>query len=202
MGDEPTYRAFPNQMQSLVIRGNKGFMPNIAASPTSPLVFNNDTQAFVTLLNNIGSGVLADGGSLNLHLGARNPEAGQEETVLRQSLGHRLHQPGGAGYAYVVSAGSDLLVKLKIDAADNINFTVDGDTTRYIDLNDPANPATSGAKAGKNPIGIVITADGTRAYVNNHVSGNVSIVDTATDPVIKVRADGQPARRPARWPRN
>ena len=38
--------------------------------------------------------------------------------------------------------------------------TVDADTTRYIDLNDPANPATSGDNAGKNPQGIVINRRG------------------------------------------
>ena len=54
------------------------------------------------------------------------------------------------------------------------------------DLNDPANPATRGINAGKNPVGILITADGTRAYVNNHVSGNVSVVNTQTDEVLTV----------------
>lgn len=184
-GDEPT-SAFPNQMQSLVIRGNKGFMPNIAASPTSPLKFNSDTQSFVTFLNNIGSGVLGDGGSLNLHLGARNPEAGKKKLFFANPWAIAFTNQAGAGFGYVVSAGSDLLVKVKINASDIISFTVDGDTTRYIDLNDPANPQTSGARAGKNPVGIVITADGTRAYVANHVSGNVSVVNTLTDQVIKV----------------
>ena len=37
-----------------------------------------------------------------------------------------------------------------------LSFTVDGDTTRYIDLNDPTNPSTSGANAGKNPQGLAI----------------------------------------------
>ena len=55
--------------------------------------------------------------------------------------------------------------------------TVDADTTRYIDLNDPANPATAGDNAGKNPQGIVINKQGTRAYVQNFVSRNVSVVD-------------------------
>ena len=180
---DPTF-AFPNQMQSLVIRGNKGFMPNIAASPTSPLVFNTDTEAFVTFLNNIGSGVLADGGGINLHLGAKNPEAGKKRLFFANPWAIAFTNQAGAGSAYVVSAGSDLLVKLNVNAADNVSFTVDADTTRYIDLNDPANPATRGANAGKNPQGIAIFND--RAYVINEVSGNVSIVNTTNDSVIKV----------------
>ena len=190
---DPT-SAFPNQMQSLVIRGNKGFMPNIAASPTSPLVFNNDTQSFVTFLNNIGSGELADGGSLNLHLGARNPELGKKKLFFANPWAMAFSNQAGTGFGYIASAASDLLVKVKVNANDKISFTVDDDTTRYVDLNDPDNPATSGANAGKNPVGIVITADGTRAYVANHVSGNVSVVDTLADKVIKVV---QTANRPA-----
>jgi YVTN family beta-propeller protein len=184
---DPT-TAFPNQMQSLVIRENKGFMPNIAASPTSPLAFNNDTQAFVTVLNNVGSGVLADGGALNLHLGARIPEAGKKKLFFANPWAIAFTNQAGAGSAYVVSAGSDLLVKLDVNTNNVLSFTGGASTTRYIDLNDPANPATSGAKAGKNPQGIVILANGPaiRAYVANQVSGNVSIVDTVTDTVVKV----------------
>ncbi len=63
------------------------------------------------------------------------------------------------GTAYVVSAASDLLVKVNVAADGRLGFTVDGDTTRYIDLNDPDNPATSGANAGKNPQGIAINSD-------------------------------------------
>src|SRR5206468_399118 len=92
----------------------------------------------------------------------------------------------GAGNAYVVSAASDLLVKLNVAADGKLSFTVDENTTRFIDLNDPTNPATSGAKAGKNPQGIAITSDGARAYVANFVSRNVSVVDLTTDAVIAV----------------
>lgn len=186
---DPTF-AFPNQMQSLVLRGNKGFIPNIAASPTSPQTFNTSTQAFVTFMNNFGIDNPADGGSINLHLGARNPEPGKKKLFFANPWAIAFTTQAGPGAAYVVSAGSDLLVKLNVLANDNLAFTVDADTTRYIDLNDPAIPATSGANAGKNPQGIVITADGTRAYVANEVSGNISVVSTITDTVIQVVQTG------------
>ena len=92
----------------------------------------------------------------------------------------------GAGKAYVVSSGSDLLVKLNVNSNGILSFTGDATTTRYIDLNDPANPATSGVNAGKNPLGIAINDAGTRAYTANFVSGNVSIVNLNTDTVIDV----------------
>ena len=59
-----------------------------------------------------------------------------------------------------MSAGSDLLVKVNVAGRGKLSFTVDDDTTRYIDLNDPANPATAGANAGKNPQGIAVNKHG------------------------------------------
>jgi YVTN family beta-propeller protein len=100
--------------------------------------------------------------------------------------GDGLHYQSGLGNAYVVSAASDLLVKLDVDAAGALSFTVDTNTTRYIDLNSPTNSATSGANAGKNPQGIAITSSGGLAYVANFVSRNVSVIDLTNDTVIAV----------------
>ena len=83
-----------------------------------------------------------------------------------------------------MSAASDLLVKLNVDAAGKLSFTGSNTTTRYIDLNNPDLPATAGANAGKNPVGLALNSDGTRAYVANFVSHNVSVVDLAADAVI------------------
>src|SRR5262249_26629212 len=75
----PDTAAFPNQLQSIVIRGDSAYLPNIAASPTGPLRFNLDTHAFVSVIDGVtGSApVDAPGKFLNLHLGARDPEPGK-----------------------------------------------------------------------------------------------------------------------------
>ncbi|MCC6832339.1 MAG: beta-propeller fold lactonase family protein, partial [Thermoleophilia bacterium] len=177
---DPT-SAFPNQLQSIVIRGNQAYLPNIAASPTGPLRFNVDTEAFVNVIDGVNGGSPADGSAakfLNLHLGARNPEAGRTRLFFANVWAIAFARRGAAQRAYVVSAGSDLLVKLNVDrSSGKLDFTVDQDTTRYIDLNDPA-LATGGAACrandgrfvpaaqgcgGKNPQGIAINAAGTRA---------------------------------------
>lgn len=189
--------AFPNQLQSIVIRGNQAYLPNIAASPSDPLRFNVDTQAFVNIIDGVNGSTQTDAslskfflGSTNvgpnLHLGAQVPEAGKKILFFANPWGIAFTTQSGTGTAYVVSAASDLLVKVNVAADGTISFTGGPTTTRYIDLNDPANPATSGANAGKNPQGIVINNAGTRAYVNNFVSRNVSIVNLKTDSVITV----------------
>jgi YVTN family beta-propeller protein len=178
--------AFPNQLQSIVIRGETAYLPNIAASPTGPLRFNLDTHAFVNIVSGANSSSPANRGALNLHLGARDPEPGKRRLFFANPWAIAFTTQLGNGFGYVVSAASDLLVKVPVGADGFLGFTVDGDTTRYIDLNDPDNPATRGANAGKNPQGIAIDSLGTRAYVANFVSRNVSVVDLTTDTVIAV----------------
>ncbi len=185
----PDTIAFPNQLQSVVLRGDQAYLPGIAASPSGPLRFNLDTHAFVSVIDGVGGNSPTDAGTnkfLNLHLGARNPEPGKRRIFFANPWAIAFTTQSGAGNAYVVSAASDALVKLNVEADGKLAFTVDGDTTRYIDLNEPTEPATSGAKAGKNPQGIAITSDGGLAYVANFVSRNVSVVNLTNDAVVAV----------------
>ena len=164
-----------------MIRGNQAYLPNIAASPTGPLQFNVDTQAFVNVIGGVNGGAERDASAakfLNLHLGARDPRRARRSCSSPTPWAIGFTSQSGAGKAYVVSAGSDLLVKLNVDGDGKLSFTVDADTTRYIDLNDPANPATAGDNAGKNPQGIVDQQGTARAPTcMNFVSRNVSVVD-------------------------
>lgn len=177
--------AYPNQMQSIVIRNGQAYLPNIASSPSRPLRFNVDTHAFVNRITGI-TATEADAGALNLHLGAREPEAGKTRLFFSSPWAIAFTNETGTGAAYAVSAGSDLLVKLNVAADGALSFTVDDNTTKYVDLNDPDNAATSGENAGKNPLGIAINSAGSTAYVMNYISRNVSVVDLASDTVIKV----------------
>ena len=182
----PDTLAFPNQLQSIVIRGDRAYLPNIAASPTGPLRFNLDTHAFVNVIGGVSNTSPTDLTVTNLHLGARTPEAGKRRVFFANPWAMAFTSQSGTGAAYVVSAASDVLVKLAVDASGSLAFTGDANTTRYIDLNDPLVAATTGTNAGKNPQGIAITSDGGLAYVANFVSRNVSVVNLTNDTVIAV----------------
>lgn len=177
--------AFPNQLQSVVVHGNAAYLPNIAASPSGPLYYQTDTQAYVNAIGNV-EGTPSDGGDINLHLGAQVPESGKPQLYFANPDAMAFTTRDGAGYAYVASGGSDLLVKLRVLDNGALAFTGNSTTTRYIDLNDPDSPVTSGYNAGKNPIGLVINAAGNTAFVLNYVSRNVSVVDLNADKVVKV----------------
>jgi YVTN family beta-propeller protein len=182
-------KAYPNQLQSIVIRGGRAYLPNIAASPAGPLKFNVDTQAFVNQINGVTGASQTDAGAINLHLGARNPEAGKTKLFFANPWAIAFTNQSGNGNAYAVSAGSDLLVKLNVDSTGTLTFTSGlANQTRYIDLHDPANTATNGRNAGKNPLGIAIRNIGPGnnfAYVMNYISRNVSVVNLDTDSVAR-----------------
>jgi DNA-binding beta-propeller fold protein YncE len=183
----PDTFAFPNQLQSIVLRGNQGYLPNIAASPDGPLRFNTSTQAFVNVIDGVRGNRQTDNSAnkfRNLHLGARDPEPGKKRLFFANVWAIAFSERGPGARAYVVSAGSDLLVKLNVRGNGALDFTVDADTTRYIDLRDQSDPDSAGRNAGINPQGIAINRSGTRAYVNNFVSRNVSVVDLTRDEVI------------------
>ncbi len=182
---DPTL-AYANQLQSVVIRGNQAYLPNIAASPSRPLRFNTNTQSFVNVIDNAATGAPTDAGAakfINMHLGARDPEAGKTRIFFANPWAIAFTNQSGEGNAYAVASGSDVLVKLNVDATGTLSFTVDANTTRYIDLNDSDDAATSGDNAGKNPLGIVIRDD--QAFVMNYISRNVSVVDLTTDSVVQ-----------------
>ena len=119
---EPTI-AFPNQLQSIVIRGDRAYLPNIAASPESPLQFQNSTEAFVNVINGVGAGG-SDGAALNLHLGARDPEPGKKKLFFANqwAIAFATQTGPGAAYIYRGRARSDLLVKLNVDAVGGLGF--------------------------------------------------------------------------------
>jgi len=177
--------AFPNQLGSVVLHKGRAYLPNIAASPTGPSRFKTTTQAFVNVINDIG-GLPQDGSFINLHLGGRDPEPGKTELYFANPSAIGFTSSGDSDYAYVTSAGSDILVKLKVNVEGTLEFTTDEDTTHYIDLNDPDNPETSGKNAGKNPWGLVINAAADKAYTYNYVSRNVSVIDLKADRVTAV----------------
>lgn len=178
--------AHPNQMQSIVIYRDQVYLPNIGAATAGPDRFNSSTMALVNVIDNANTGVPVDAPtkSINLHLGARVPEAGKKKLFFANPWAIGFRNNAGNVNAYAVSAGSDMLVKLNVDATGDLTFTVGVSTTRYIDLNDPTATATSGANAGKNPQGIVIR--GNKAFVMNYISRNVSMVNLDTDTVERV----------------
>ena len=166
---EPTF-AYPNQLQAIVLKNGRGYLPNVAASPEGPVRFNVDTQAFLSVFD-VAAKTELSGGTINLHEAVKNQTFTPKLFVANPWAIAFKH---GSNDGYVASAASDVLVKVTLD--DNgvpsvVTVPADGDTTRVALID-----------VGKNPRGVVVNNADTRAYVMNYISKDVSVIDLTASP--------------------
>ena len=155
--------AYPNQLNNIAIRGKFAFVPNTGASPNGPFRFNVNTQS---LLSVIDTTTRKDAGkTINMH-SAVDAQTATPKRFITQPWAIALKHKTDEGY--VVSAASNIVVKVKFDPATGAATVQNepADATRVLQIN-----------TGKNPRGIVITSTDQTAYVMNYVSRDVSVID-------------------------
>jgi YVTN family beta-propeller protein len=166
---DPTF-AYPNQLQSIVLKNGRGYLPNVAASPEGPVKFNVDTQAFLSVFD-VAAKTELTGGTINLHAAVKAQTFTPKLFVANPWAIAFKH---ASNDGYVASAASDVLVKISLD--DNgvpsvVSVPAEGDTTRVALI-----------EVGKNPRGVVVNNADTRAYVLNYISKDVSVIDLTASP--------------------
>ena len=195
--------AFPNLLQSIVIFGNRGFVPSSGASPEPPLRFNINVQSLVSVFDVATNNEIVDQ-TFNLNRGINfDVPPGLLEAQVRDNT-ERLFPSApvdidcsdATGRCWVVSQGSDFIVRMDFDAMGKptINaptaagpFPV-SPVVRIFTI-DPANATSS----GRNPRGIVLSADGTRGYVNCPTTRDVVVADLVGNSVLqRVRSANLP----------
>lgn len=165
--------AYPNQLNNIAIRGRFAFVPNTGASPNGPTRFDVNTQSLLSVLE-IAAKTDA-GKTINMHQAVTRQTNPAKRFITQPWAMAFKHQ---ADEGYVVSAASNIVVKVKIDPSTGAPSVQSdpSDTTRVLEI-----------PTGKNPRGIVVgTADKT-AYVLNYVSRDVTVIDL-TGTVEKVAA--------------
>lgn len=165
---DPTF-AYPNQLQSIVLKNGRGYLPNVAASPEGPVKFNVDTQAFLSVFDVAGKTELP-GGTINLHAAVKAQTFTPKLFVANPWAVAFKHNSNDG---YVVSAASNVLVKITLDGngVPSVVSVPEGDKTKVALI-----------EVHKNPRGIVINNADTRAYVYNFISKDVSVVDLTASP--------------------
>ena len=158
-----TTGAYPNQLNNIAIRGSYGFVPSTGASPNGPIRFNVNTQSLLHVINL--SGRTDAGKTINMH-----------QAVAQQSNTTRrfITQPWAIAFkheadqGYVVSAASNIVVKIAVDPVTGTTSVQNDptDNTRVLEI-----------PTGKNPRGIVVNSTDTKAYVMNYVSRDVTVID-------------------------
>jgi YVTN family beta-propeller protein len=158
-----TTGAYPNQLNNIAIHGGFAYLPNTGASPNGPVLFNVNTQS---LLSAIDTTTNQDAGvTINMHKAVAD-QTGAPKLFITQPWAMAFKH--GADEGYVVSAASNIVVKVSTSAA----------TGAPVVDNDPLDPTrVLQIPVGRNPRGIVINAADTRAYVMNFISRDVSVID-------------------------
>jgi YVTN family beta-propeller protein len=160
--------AYPNQLNNVAFKGNFAYVPSTGSSPNGPVRFDVNTQSLLSVVNR--STHLDTQQTLNMHL-----------AVAGQSNPSRLFitQPWAMAFkyntneGYVVSAASNIVVKVVVDPITGVPTVQNDpfDLSRVLQI-----------RVGKNPRGIVINAEDTRAYVMNYISRDVTVLDLTQIP--------------------
>jgi mono/diheme cytochrome c family protein len=158
-----TTGAYPNQLNNIAIKGNFAFLPATGASPNGPVRFDVNTHSLIAVINR-GTALDANR-TINMHLAVKQ-QANTAKRFLTQPWAMAFKN--SANQAYVVSAASNVVVKLAVDPAT-------GAPTVQSDPLDPTKVLE--IPTGRNPRGIVVNPSDTRAYVMNYVSRDVTVID-------------------------
>lgn len=165
--------AYPNQLQSILVRNGVAWVPSIAASPAPPVRFNVNVQA---LVHGIDTDALEADSDRTVNLNAQIKLEAQPANPVGSLV--RLFandvvalDADAAGECYLfVSRGGNCVIRAEVDANGRISIQAP-DVVRF--------------QTGNLPSGVAITGDGARAYVNNEGSLSVTVIDLASAVVLQ-----------------
>jgi len=172
-----TTGAFPNSLNAIAIKGNRAYLPNNAASPDGPFRFNVNVQAFLNVIDTVNDveGKVGDQlQSINMNRGI-NFEPPSEGKLFLGMPWQIAFEPN-SNEGWVVAMGANRIVKVILDN--------NGTPT----INAPKQAGDPGAiiriKTGQKPVGMAINSTGTRGFVANEVSRDVTVVNLDNNQVL------------------
>jgi YVTN family beta-propeller protein len=196
--------AYPNQLQSIALFSGRGLVPNAAASPEPPLRLNVNVQSLLSVFAIDSNQEIADqtfnmnrGINFDLPAGLLDAQIRDNTERMFPSVPVDIDCSSATGACWVVSQGSDFIVRMDFDAQNKPTIhapTVPGPfavspVTRIFTI-DPQDPTHS----GRNPRGIALNAAGTIGYVSCPTTRDVIVADLVANTVLqRVRSAELPA---------
>jgi YVTN family beta-propeller protein len=171
--------AFPNFLNAVVIKDDKAYLPNNAASPDGPVRFNVNVQAFLNVIDTHRDVEAEVGGqkqTINMNRGINFEPAGPNKLFL--GVPWHIAFARNSNVGWVVAQAANIVVKVVLDAngTPTINAPKQaGDPSKIVRI-----------KVGQNPRGIVLSSRDDRAYVMNEVSRDVYVLNLETNTVKSV----------------
>ncbi len=163
-----TTGAYPNQLNSVAVKGGFAFVPSTGASPNGPVRFDVNTQSLVSVIDLARR---TDAGqTINIHSAVRE-QTGTPRRFVTQPWS--IAMKNGANEGYVISLASNVMVKLAVNPTTggaSVQRSV-ADNTRVLQI-----------PTGRHPRGVVVNPTDTRAYVMNYISRDVTVVDLTATP--------------------
>src|SRR6185369_4615797 len=92
--DQPT-GAFPNQLNSIVIKGDHAYLPNTAASPNGPVRFNVNVQSFLSVIDLATD---TEGATINMNKGINLEAASPTRVFLAVPWAAAFEHGSNTGY--------------------------------------------------------------------------------------------------------
>lgn len=168
--------AFPNQLESIIIRGNRAYVPNTASSPNGPVKFNVNVQSFLSVIDITTDQEVADE-TFNMNKGIPFEAVGKKLFITNPAAMAFKH---GADFdGFVLSRATDRLVRVVLDANGKPTINAPKDANDSGSIVRVEVGVDSAIYHNSGPEGVVINGSDTRAYVMNLISRDVSVVDIA-----------------------
>ncbi len=161
----PTF-AFPNLLNTIVVRANRGYVVNGAQSPDGPVNFTTNEQSFISVFDTVtDSEVPSQTVNMNAAVKGESP------------AGVFLNTPWGLAFSPKAQTG------LALSAASDVAVVVTLSANGAPSVTAPAGGVIRIA-TGKNPRGVVVNPAGTRAYVQNRVSRDVTAINLGDNTIV------------------
>jgi len=178
---------FPNQLLSALIRGNRLYLPNIAAQPEPPERFDVNVQA---LVNTVDTAALAEVVAERVNLNQQiDVETATPPPSLDRTFGNDIVAIDAnlAGDTFlIVSRGGNQVFRATLDADNRLDI-----------LNAAKDRVDCRLQTGNLPSGVAMRQDGTRAYANNEANFSVTSMNIDNGFCLTLQLDIESSEPPA-----
>ena len=152
---DPYAFGYPNGLEAVTVHGDQAYVAHLLNQPEYPRDFENTVSAALSTVSLTGA--------------ARAPTDRTQAAPLRLHLNDE---------SFSTPVNHPSAVALTLDASTAYIALAGSNVVMGVDLADPADPKLIGFwPTGSNPRGMVVSHDGSRAYVMNYLSRDVSVLD-------------------------